>query len=115
MESAIADADMCLVRNDWPLWRDLTAATFSGMRRNVVDGRRILKGRGIVRRGLLRGRLPESVRIVERCGLTVAERPISLVARRAGRSKLRARHVLQFSRFLVSRSELHIERDHPPR
>ena len=38
--------------------------------------------------------LPESVQILERCGLTVVERPISFVARRAGRSKLRARHVL---------------------
>jgi len=60
--------------------------------------------------------LPESVRIVERCGFTVVERPISYVARRAGRSKLRARHVLQFSRFLVSRYELHVEEgDHLPR
>jgi len=60
--------------------------------------------------------LPESVRIVERCGLTVVERPISFVARRAGRSKLRAHHVLHFSRFLVSRSELYVEEgDHLPR
>ena len=60
--------------------------------------------------------LPESVRIVERCGFTVVERPISYVARRAGHSKLRPRHVLQFSRFLVSRYELHVEEgDHLPR
>lgn len=60
--------------------------------------------------------LPESVRIVERCGFTVVERPISYVARRAGRSKLRARHVLRFARFLVSRSERYVEEgDHLPR
>ncbi len=59
--------------------------------------------------------LPESVRIVERCGLTVNERPISFVARRSGRSKLRARHVLQFGRFLVSRSGLDAAGNHLPR
>jgi len=31
------------VHNDWLQWRDLTAADFSGIHRNVVvDGRRIL-------------------------------------------------------------------------
>jgi len=32
------------VHNDWPQWRDWTAADFSGMRgKVVVDGRRILR------------------------------------------------------------------------
>jgi len=40
--SALARADAWIVHNDWPEWRDLTAADFSRMRRNVVvDGRRI--------------------------------------------------------------------------
>ncbi len=35
-------ADMCIVHNDGPQWRDLTAADFAGMRRKVViDGHRI--------------------------------------------------------------------------
>ena len=43
LKSALAHADVCIVHNDWPQWRDLTAADFSGMRRKVVvDGRRIL-------------------------------------------------------------------------
>ncbi len=42
--SALAHADVCIVHNDWPQWRALTAADFSGMRRKVVvDGRRILR------------------------------------------------------------------------
>lgn len=41
--TAVAGADVCIVHNDWPAWRDLTAADFAGMRRKVVvDGRRIL-------------------------------------------------------------------------
>jgi len=36
------------VHNDWPQWRDLTAADFAGMRRKVVvDGRRILRREGM--------------------------------------------------------------------
>ena len=43
-KSALARADVCIVHNDWPQWRDLTAADFAGMRRKVVvDGRRILR------------------------------------------------------------------------
>jgi len=39
-----------VVRNDWPQWRELTAANYSGMRRKVVvDGRRILE------RGAMKG------------------------------------------------------------
>lgn len=42
---ASADADLCIVHNDWSQWRDLTAADFSGMRRKVViDGRSVLGG-----------------------------------------------------------------------
>jgi UDPglucose 6-dehydrogenase len=42
-KSALADADVCIVHNDWPQWRELTAQDFAGMRRKVVvDGRRIL-------------------------------------------------------------------------
>jgi len=42
--SALAHADVCIVHNDWPQWRTLKAADFSGMRRKVVvDGRRILE------------------------------------------------------------------------
>src|SRR3970282_2882515 len=40
MASALAHADVCIVHNDWPEWRDLTAADFAGIRRRVVvDGR----------------------------------------------------------------------------
>ncbi len=43
MHSALADADVCIVHNDWAQWRGLRAADFSAMRRKVViDGRRIL-------------------------------------------------------------------------
>ena len=43
LKSALAQADLCIVQNDWPEWRDLTAADFVGMRRKVVvDGRRIM-------------------------------------------------------------------------
>jgi len=39
---------VCIVHNDWPQWRDLTAADFAGMRRKVVvDGRRILRREGM--------------------------------------------------------------------
>ncbi len=41
--SALARADVCIVHNDWPEWRELTAEAFAGMRQKVVvDGRRIL-------------------------------------------------------------------------
>ncbi len=41
--SALAQADVCIVHNDWPAWRRLKAKDFAGMRRKVViDGRRIL-------------------------------------------------------------------------
>ncbi len=44
VSSVLAHADVCIVHNDWPAWRRLTAADFSGMRRKVVvDGRRILR------------------------------------------------------------------------
>jgi UDPglucose 6-dehydrogenase len=44
VKSALAQTDVCIVHNDWPQWRDLNAADFSGMRRKVVvDGRRILR------------------------------------------------------------------------
>ncbi len=40
---ALAQADVCIVHNDWPQWRKLKAKDFAGMRRKVViDGRRIL-------------------------------------------------------------------------
>ena len=43
VKSALARADVCIVHNDWPHWRGLKAADFSGMKRKVVvDGRRIL-------------------------------------------------------------------------
>ncbi len=43
VKSALARADVCIVHNDWPQWRALKAADFSGMNRKVVvDGRRIL-------------------------------------------------------------------------
>jgi UDPglucose 6-dehydrogenase len=43
MESALADADVCIVHNDWPQWGEMTAQDFAGMRQKVVvDGRRIL-------------------------------------------------------------------------
>lgn len=41
--SALAQADVCIIHNDWPQWRALKAKDFAGMRRKVVvDGRRIL-------------------------------------------------------------------------
>jgi UDPglucose 6-dehydrogenase len=44
LASALAHADVCIVHNDWPQWRDLTTADFVGMRRKVViDGRRIIR------------------------------------------------------------------------
>ena len=47
VRSALAHADVCIVHNDWPQWRDLTASDFAGMRRKVVvDGRRILRREG---------------------------------------------------------------------
>jgi UDPglucose 6-dehydrogenase len=43
LERALANADACIVHNDWPQWRALTSADFAGMRRRlVIDGRRIL-------------------------------------------------------------------------
>ena len=43
LKSALAHAEVWFVHNDWPQWRDLTAADFVGMRRKVViDGRRIM-------------------------------------------------------------------------
>ncbi|MFA5896334.1 MAG: UDP binding domain-containing protein [Thermoplasmata archaeon] len=42
-KSAFAQADVCIVHNDWSQWRDLTAKDFAPMRRKVViDGPRIL-------------------------------------------------------------------------
>lgn len=44
VKSALAQADVAIVHNDWPQWGKLTAADFSGMRRKIViDGRRILR------------------------------------------------------------------------
>jgi len=44
VKSALAHADVCIVHNDWPQWRDLHASDFAGMRQKiVVDGRRILR------------------------------------------------------------------------
>ncbi len=41
--SALEGADLCIVHNDWPQWRELKGADFQGMRRKIViDGRRIL-------------------------------------------------------------------------
>lgn len=43
VESALVDADVCIVHNDWPEWRAMKAEAFRGMRRRVVvDARRIL-------------------------------------------------------------------------
>ncbi len=42
-KSALAHADVCIVHNDWPQWRDLRPTDFSPMDgKVVVDGRRIL-------------------------------------------------------------------------
>jgi len=50
VQSALANADVCIVHNDWPQWRELTGADFSGMNEKVVvDGRRILN------RGAMKG------------------------------------------------------------
>ena len=35
--SALADADACIVHNDWPQWRDLTAEDFTEMRRRSLS------------------------------------------------------------------------------
>jgi len=44
VSSALAHADVWFVHNDWPQWRELTAADLAGMRRKVVvDGRRVLR------------------------------------------------------------------------
>ena len=57
VSSALAHADVCIVHNDWPQWRDLTAADFSRMRTKVVvDGRRILRGDVNLDRGAERAR-----------------------------------------------------------
>jgi UDPglucose 6-dehydrogenase len=46
LRSALAQADACIVHNDWPEWRELTAADFQGMgQKIVIDGRRILNRR----------------------------------------------------------------------
>ncbi|MEK6988075.1 MAG: hypothetical protein AABX97_08295 [Candidatus Thermoplasmatota archaeon] len=43
VSSALAHADVCIVHNDGPQWRELTPGNSSGMRRKIViDGRRIL-------------------------------------------------------------------------
>lgn len=43
--TAFAHADVCIVNDDWPQWRTLTAKDLAGMRRKfVVAGRRILRG-----------------------------------------------------------------------
>jgi len=41
--TGFADADVWFVRNDGPHWQVLTAGDRAGMRRKVVDGRRILR------------------------------------------------------------------------
>jgi len=44
LSRAFAEDNISFVRNDWPLWRDRTAADLSGMNEKVVvDGRRILE------------------------------------------------------------------------
>ncbi len=43
LANVLAHADVWIVHNDWPQWRDLAAADFAEMRpKIVVDGRRIL-------------------------------------------------------------------------
>jgi len=43
LSTALEAADLCIVHNDWPQWRELKGADFQGMRRKIViDGRRIL-------------------------------------------------------------------------
>lgn len=44
LDSALAQADVCIVHNDGPQWSELRAKDFAPMRRKVViDGRRILR------------------------------------------------------------------------
>lgn len=53
---AFAYAEVRIDHNDWPQWRDLTAADFSDISEKViVDGRRIL------RRGAMKGVRLEAV------------------------------------------------------
>jgi len=48
ISSALAGADLCIVHNDWPQWRELAGADFQGMRRKIViDGRRILNRKAL--------------------------------------------------------------------
>jgi UDPglucose 6-dehydrogenase len=43
LASALASSEVCIVHNDWPQWRALTAADFGSMKTQVViDARRIL-------------------------------------------------------------------------
>jgi UDPglucose 6-dehydrogenase len=59
VRAAVAGADVCIVHNDWPQWRELTSEDFEGMRRKIViDGRRILDPRRLdgVRLTVLGGR-----------------------------------------------------------
>ncbi len=43
LASALDGADVCIIQNDWPQWRELRAVDFMGMRRGIViDGRRIV-------------------------------------------------------------------------
>jgi UDPglucose 6-dehydrogenase len=43
LAGALASSEVCIVHNDWPQWRALTAADFSSMKTQVViDARRIL-------------------------------------------------------------------------
>ncbi len=48
LSSALKGADVCIVHNDWPQWRELVGADFQGMRRKIViDGRRILNRKAL--------------------------------------------------------------------
>ena len=48
VKSALRQADVCIVHNDWPEWRRLTSKDFAGMRQKVVvDGRRILNRKAL--------------------------------------------------------------------
>ena len=48
LSSALEAADLCIVHNDWPQWRELVGADFQGMRRKIViDGRRILNRKAL--------------------------------------------------------------------
>ena len=48
LSAALEAADLCIVHNDWPQWRELVGADFQGMRRKfVIDGRRILNRKAL--------------------------------------------------------------------